>query len=59
MYMRKSAMIETSVKDELNELKESLKLKNDTDTIAFLLSLYRETREIPKSTVQLLIELQN
>jgi len=57
--MRKSAMIETSVKDELNELKESLKLKNDTDTIAFLLSLYRETREIPKSTVQLLIELQN
>lgn len=57
--MRKSAMIETSVKDELNELKESLKLKNDTDTIAFLLSLYKETREIPKSTVQLLIELQN
>ncbi|MDH6374909.1 hypothetical protein M2444_006773 [Paenibacillus sp. PastF-3] len=56
---RKSAMIEESIKDEFNIVKEQLKLKNDTDTISFLLSLYKESKEIPKATVELLIELQN
>lgn len=57
--MRKSAMIEESIKDELNQLKENLKLKNDTDTIAFLLKLYKETQEIPKSVLEFLVKLQN
>ncbi|HCY5602912.1 hypothetical protein P4H46_09715 [Paenibacillus glucanolyticus] len=56
--MRKSAMIEEPVKNELNQLKESLGLKNDTDTIVFLLSLYKETREIPKAAFELLVKLQ-
>lgn len=55
---RKSAMIEESVKNEFNIVKEQLKLKNDTDAITFLLSLYEESKEIPKATVELLISLQ-
>ncbi|WP_158453337.1 hypothetical protein [Paenibacillus polymyxa] len=56
---RKSTMIEESVKDELNSLKNELKLKNDTDTISFLMSLYRESNTVPKTTLELLIQLQN
>lgn len=58
MNTRKSTMIESEIKDELNDLKKALKLKNDTDTIAFLMSIYKESRDIPKSSVELLIKLQ-
>ncbi|MEK4366428.1 hypothetical protein MKX68_28645 [Paenibacillus sp. FSL M8-0212] len=58
MNTRKSTMIEAQIKDELNELKKTLKLKNDTDTIAFLMSIYKESKDVPKTSVELLIKLQ-
>ncbi|MNR66501.1 hypothetical protein D3C85_1900200 [compost metagenome] len=52
-------MIEDSVKSELDEIKNRYKLKNDSDTIVFLISLLKEAKEIPKTTVEVLIGLQN
>ncbi|MCY9732157.1 hypothetical protein M5X00_29325 [Paenibacillus alvei] len=55
---RTTATIADSTKNELNKLKEQLRLKNDNDTLLFLMSLYKNINEIPRASFELLIELK-
>lgn len=58
-YMsRKSAMLDEDTKEKLNQVKEQLQLKNDNDAVLFLLSLYKESSQIPKASLELLLGLQ-
>lgn len=57
--MRKSAMVEDETKDALNNLKNRLNLKNDNDTVLFLISVFHYSKVLPKESVDLLLGLQN
>lgn len=54
----KTLNVYEDVKEKIQNLKNELKLKNDSDTIKFLLDVYKESREIPKNAFKSYLELK-
>ncbi|WP_199614442.1 hypothetical protein [Paenibacillus alkalitolerans] len=55
---RKSVMVQSDVKDDLQKLKDHLKLSNESDVIRYLMKVYEHSTVLPKESQTILLQLQ-
>jgi hypothetical protein len=54
---RKTVQVYESTKERLQEIKNELKLSNESDVVTYLISLYEHSKCIPRESQKKLLEL--